>query len=209
MQTLKEAVHNFHSSFFGSSAELLDRLGRGDEWIAAIVTCSELGTATELAVKARPGELYIVQNFGNLVPGQQFDNGGGPTVSSIQYAINQLGVKHVIVSGHMKCRTVELLLKDAEAERYSHWLEQAGRTRQVISEQYDHLDAASRIRAACQEIVLVQLENLQSHPFIRQRLSDGELRWYAWIFDDETGQLFSYEPETGQFAKVNPRDETD
>ena len=103
------------------------------------------GAATELAVKARPGELYVVQNFGNLVPGQQFDNGGGPTVSSIQYAINQLGVKHVIVSGHMKYRTVELLPKNAEAEGFSHWLEQAGRTRKVISEQYDHLDAASRM----------------------------------------------------------------
>ena len=53
-----------------------------------------------------------------------------------------------------------------------------------------------------QENVLVQLENLRTHPAVAAALAAGELKLHAWMYKMETGDVFAYDPETGQFTPL-------
>ncbi|PJE01835.1 MAG: hypothetical protein CK429_35200 [Mycobacterium sp.] len=55
---------------------------------------------------------------------------------------------------------------------------------------------------AIQENVLVQLENLRTHPAVAAGLSRGELKLHGWVYKIETGQIFAYDPERGEFAAM-------
>jgi len=48
----------------------------------------------------------------------------------------------------------------------------------------------------------VQLENLRTHPIVLSRLSRGTLQLYGWVYKIETGQVFQYESESGQFLSI-------
>ncbi|MEM9657305.1 MAG: carbonic anhydrase, partial [Planctomycetota bacterium] len=50
--------------------------------------------------------------------------------------------------------------------------------------------------------VLVQLENLRSHPSVAAAIGRGELQVHGWLYKFETGQVFSFSPETNVFAQL-------
>ena len=62
-----------------------------------------------------------------------------------------------------------------EMPAVAKWLSHAEATRRIVKENYSHLDAASKVKAAIEENVLVQIENLRTHPSVAAKLSKGEL----------------------------------
>lgn len=54
--------------------------------------------------------------------------------------------------------------------------------------------------AAIEENVLSQIENLRSHPAVAEALGRGALTIHGWVYKFETGQVFSYAPDCGQFV---------
>jgi carbonic anhydrase len=56
--------------------------------------------------------------------------------------------------------------------------------------------------AAVQENVLVQLENLRSFDFVARRLDAGRLKMSGWVFRIATGDVFDYDPISGQFLRL-------
>ena len=78
-----------------------------------------------------------------------------------------------------------------------------GMTRRIIAENYSHLtDPQARLTATIEENVLVQLEHLRTHPSVAAALSRDALTLHAWVYKFETGQVFAYEPESGQFSSL-------
>ena len=84
----------------------------------------------------------------------------------------------------------------------SAWLSLAEATRRTVMENYSNLNEEQLLNVATQENVLVQLENLRTHPAVSARLSNGQLNLHAWTYKIETGQVFSYQPDEGQFLPL-------
>jgi carbonic anhydrase len=82
------------------------------------------------------------------------------------------------------------------------WLSHTEATRRVVKENYADLDEGQLLNIAIQENVLVQLENLRTHPAVASRLSHGELNLHGWTYKIETGEVFSYQPKEGQFLPL-------
>jgi carbonic anhydrase len=92
------------------------------------------------------------------------------------------------------------LLDDMPATRA--WLTHAETTRRMVRENYSHVDGAALLTAAVEENVLVQIEHLRTHPTVRSRLARAELSVHAWVYKIETGDVFQYDHETGQFEHL-------
>ena len=75
-------------------------------------------------------------------------------------------------------------------------------TRRIVKEKYPQLSNAELLNVAIQENVLVQLENLRTLPAVAAGLSRGELKLHGWVYKIETGQIFAYDPEHGQFVQL-------
>jgi carbonic anhydrase len=82
------------------------------------------------------------------------------------------------------------------------WLRHAESTRRIIKQNYSHLQGQALLTATVEENVLVQLENLRTHPAVAVALSGGNLTLHGWVYKIETGQVFAFDPELNQFLPL-------
>lgn len=205
MQKLVAGIHQFQANYFTSNRRLFERLAAsGQRPETLFITCSDSRVVPNLITTAAPGELFIVRNIGNIVPAVDRGMVGGVS-AAIEYAIELLQVSDVIVCGHTHCGAIEAILKP-EGVRHlpwvSRWLTLASSIPTLIDERYGHLEGEQRSTAAVQENVLAQLENLRSFEFVARRLEAGTLKMSGWVFKIATGDVFDYDPVSGQFLQL-------
>lgn len=203
MQKLIEGIHHFQSNLFTSQRALFERLADGQYPDALFITCSDSRINPNLITQTQPGDLFILRNAGNIIPPYGAANGGEG--ATIEFAVAGLGVEDIIVCGHSHCGAVKGLLqpetlKDMPA--VAEWLAHAEATRRIVREAYGDREGAALMTTAIEENVLVQLENLRTHPSVAAGLARGKVKLHAWVYKIETGQVFAYDPERGQFVPV-------
>lgn len=203
MQKLIEGIHHFQSSIFRSQRELFERLAHGQSPDALFITCSDSRINPNLITQTQPGELFILRNAGNIIPPHGAANGGEG--ATIEFAVAGLGVQDIIVCGHSHCGAIKGLLDPGslnDMPAVAAWLSHAEATRRIMREKYYDRAGAAQMTTAVEENVLVQLENLRTHPTIAAGLARDKLKLHAWVYKIETGQVFAYDPERGQFVPV-------
>ncbi len=203
VQKLVDGVHAFRSQYFASHRALFRRLAdRGQHPETLFITCSDSRVVPNLITSTEPGDLFIVRNVGNVVPHVTVPGG---TAAAIEYAVEVLGVSTVIVCGHTHCGAVNAILNPETMDRLpfvKRWLAQGERVRQIVAERYAHLDEPTRMLAAVQENVLVQLENLRAFPNVADRLDRGVLQMSGWVYEIAAGDVFEFDPSSGQFGPI-------
>jgi carbonic anhydrase len=208
VQKLVDGIHNFQTGVFGSQREFFEKLVAGQRPMALFITCSDSRILPNLITQTEPGELFIMRNAGNIVPPHGAGGGGGEA-ASIEFAVSVLDVPDIIVCGHTHCGAMKALmgppdaLNDMPATRA--WLGNAEATRRIVRDKYQHLEGARKLTACVEENVLVQLENLRTHPVIAAGMSQRKLNLHGWVYKFETGEVFAYEPEEGQFRPITAK----
>jgi carbonic anhydrase len=203
MQKLVAGLHKFQSEVFTSQRKLFERLADGQNPETLFITCSDSRVNPNLLTQTGPGDLFILRNAGNIVPPYSANSGG--EVATIEYAVAALGVRDIIVCGHSGCGAMKAVLEPQQASSLpavGTWLRYADSTRRIIEENYKHLEGEARLTATVEENVLVQLENLRTHPSVAARISKGDLNLHAWVYKIGTGEVFSYDPEQSQYVAV-------
>jgi carbonic anhydrase len=203
MQKLIDGIHAFRAETFENERERFERLAKGQSPETLFITCSDSRINPNLLTRSAPGELFILRNAGNIIPAYSGQSGG--EVATIEYAVKVLGVKDIIVCGHSHCGAMAGLLEPEKLDAVPNvaaWLKNADSTRTIIQENYKHLTGEARLKATIQENVLVQIENLRTHPAVASRLAGGSLRLHGWVYKFETGEVFAYDPRDGQYALV-------
>ncbi len=202
MQKLVQGIHHFQDHIFHSKKELFERLSGGQTPDALFITCSDSRINPNLITQTEPGELFIMRNAGNIIPPYGAANGG--EAATIEFAVQGLGIKDIIVCGHSHCGAIKGLMKPdslSDMPMVRQWLGHAEATRCIIEENYADYRYEDKLNIAVQENVLVQLEHLRTLPVVAARLMRGELNLHGWVYKFETGEVFSYEPGRGQFTK--------
>lgn len=205
MQKLVKGIHQFQTDVFSHNQQLFERLADGQSPLALFITCSDSRINPNLLTQTEPGELFILRNAGNIVPAYGTVHGG--EAATIEYAVAVLGVKDIVICGHSHCGAMAGLLKPDSLERLPSvrsWLTHAESTRRIIEENYTHItDGVARLTATVEENVLVQLENLRTHPTVAAALSRKALNVHGWVYKFETGQVFTFEPEGSEFVPLD------
>jgi carbonic anhydrase len=207
MQKLIAGLHEFQSKIFGTQQELFERLAAGQAPETLFVTCSDSRIDPCLLTQTAPGDLFIMRNAGNLVPPYGASMGG--EAATIEFAVAGLGVKDIIICGHSHCGAMKGLLNPPSARDFpalTQWLRHAESTRRVVQDKYICEEAhPDLLNVTIQENVLAQLENLRTHPVVASGLAQGKLKLHGWVYKFETGQVFGYEPDSGQFRRLGER----
>ncbi len=208
MQKLVEGIHQFQNGIFSSKQRLFEGLVDGQQPLTLFITCSDSRIDPSLLTQTEPGELFILRNAGNIVPPYGAVEGGA--AATIEYAVSVLGVNDIVICGHSHCGAMGGLLDQSQLEKLPAvraWLGHAESTHRIIEENYSHItDAAARLTATVEENVLVQLEHLRTHPTVAAALARKSLNLHGWVYKFETGQVFGYHPELGQFVPVGRTD---
>jgi carbonic anhydrase len=204
MQKLVEGIHAFQQNGFAHQKRLFERLSKGQQPIALFITCSDSRINPNLLTQTDPGELFIMRNAGNIVPPYGAVRGG--EAATIEYAVSVLKVKDVIICGHSHCGAMDAMLKPETVEELpavKDWLSHAEATARIIKENYGHItNDQAKLTAAVEENVLVQLENLRTHPSVAAAMMRGDVKIHGWVYKFESGQVFAYQPDHGQFLNI-------
>jgi carbonic anhydrase len=204
MQKLVEGIHHFRAHVFRRQRELFQRLADGQHPVALFITCSDSRINPNLLTQTDPGELFILRNAGNIVPPHGAARGGEG--ATIEFAVAGLGIKDIIVCGHSQCGAMKSLLAPEtlrDLPSMAAWLGHAEATRWIIRDKYPGLPGHDLLTAAVQENVLVQMENLRTHPAVAAGLARGGLKLHGWVYVIEAGEVFAHDPERGQFLSLS------
>jgi len=208
VQKLEAGIHHFQANYFSSNRRLFERLAEtGQSPETLFITCCDSRVVPTLITNAAPGELFIVSNVGNIVPSLERGVLGGVS-AAIEFAVEMLEVNQVIVCGHTNCGAIDAILNPERFKNLplvARWLGDSARIPKLIEDRYGNLEGEARRTAAVQENVLVQLENLRTFDFVNRRLESGALTMNGWVFHIATGDIFDYDPVSGQFLQVTTR----
>ena len=203
MQKLIEGIHHFQRESFLPLQGLFEQLVKGQHPETLFITCSDSRIDPNLLTRSKPGDLFILRNAGNIIPPYGAGNGG--EAATVEFAVEALGVKDIIICGHSHCGAIQGLLHPeqiASLPAVSSFLSHAEATRRIMRDSYTHLDGDRLLTAAVEENVLVQLENLRTHPTVGLRLVRGDLHLHGWVYKIETGEVFAYDVGKAQFLKL-------
>ena len=206
LQKLIEGVHYFQNVGFAQQRDLFERLAGGQQPEACFITCSDSRIDPNLITNAKPGQLFIVRNAGNVVPCYGTDNNG--ELAAVEFAVKVLGVKDIIVCGHTQCGAMKGVLDKASLTgmpTLKSWLKHCDATAEIISDHYMHLDGNELLTATAEENVLCQLEHLRTLPVVASRVSRGLVTLHGWMYSFETGEVFVYDSTSKQFEPLGQR----
>lgn len=197
-------LNDFQENYFKAHQDLFERLSQGQTPEILFITCSDSRIDPNLLTQTLPGELFIIRNLGNIIPPYGALNSEG---AGIEYAIQALDIKEIVVCGHSHCGSMKGLLKlqslSDEMPLVYDWLKHfAEATRLILRDNYHGYSEEELLKIAIQTNVLTQVENLENYPAIRTRLHANKLHLHAWVYEIETGQITAYDASKGQFVPL-------
>jgi carbonic anhydrase len=190
MKRLIDGALRFQGEVFQEHRDLFRELATGQQPEVLLLTCSDSRVAPEMMWQAKPGDIFVCRNAGNIAPPYS-DHSGGVT-ATIEYAVSALNVRHIIVCGHSDCGAMKALLHPEKLHgmpAVKSWLHNAARAEMVVRENHPELDEAAKLDALIEENVLAQLDNLRTHPCVASRLKSNSISLHGWVYDIQSGQI--------------------
>lgn len=169
-----------------------------------VIGCGDSRVAPETIFDADPGEIFVIRNIANLVPPCEPDTETSfhGTSAAIEFGVNALKVKHIVVLGHANCGGVSAFANDAaplsKRDFIGKWMSQIAPVAQRVGPPTpDRQDWIRRLEWA---VVEYSLNNLMTFPAVREAVDEGTLTLHGAYFGVGTGVLFIRDPATGKFV---------
>ncbi|HVI61160.1 MAG TPA: carbonic anhydrase [Bradyrhizobium sp.] len=178
---------------------------RGQSPEVMVIGCCDSRVSPEVIFDARPGELFVVRNIANLVPVYAPDGGTHGVSAALEYAVQVLRVKHIVVLGHAQCGGVRAFIDKIEplspGDFIGKWMSMFVKPGEVVEQRPQETiqDFATRIEKAS---VFRSLENLTTFPCIQILVDRGKLQLHGAYFGVAEGSLFVLDKATREFRSV-------
>ncbi|MGA7389514.1 MAG: carbonic anhydrase [Pseudolabrys sp.] len=176
-----------------------------------VIGCCDSRVSPEVIFDARPGELFIVRNIGNLVPPYTPDGAQRAVSAALEFAVQALKVKHIVVLGHAQCSGIRAFAEETEplspGDFIGHWMALIAPAAAAVGPRGDR-PLGHYLTQLEQASVVKTLDNLMTFPWIRTLVERGALTLHAAYFGVATGQLSVRDPTTGKFVQVAADDYT-
>lgn len=212
-EELSEGYRAFYFSHLRRERERYEQLAEsGQKPQTMIIACCDSRAGPETIFDAVPGQFFIVRNVANVMPPfepSQYHHG---TSAALEFAVQELRVKHILVMGHGRCGGVTAFRKQMEGSKseplspgdfIGRWI---GLLKPVAQDiRCDDPEAeAARQKAFEEANVRNSIQNLKSFPCVKILLERKQIALHGAWFDIATGELSVMDPESGDFVVCNP-----
>ena len=205
---LVQRYHSWKTTTYAENRASHERLANeGQRPQTMIIGCCDSRVDLNAIFCTELGEVFIHRNVANLVPPHQPDGEHHGTSAAVEYAVEELGVAHLVVIGHTNCGGVKACYemcsgRAPELEREESYV---GRWMDILAPAFAHLpegDEAQRIEALERATVIKSLENLITYPFVDQAMNEGRLEIHGAVAHIDDGGLEVYDAAGRAFAPV-------
>jgi carbonic anhydrase len=170
-----------------------------------VISCCDSRVAPEVIFDAHPGELFVVRNVANLVPPYAPTGLTHGVSAALEFAVQELRVKYVVVMGHSHCGGIRTYVEHKErldpGDFIDNWITLIAPAAKFIGDE-ERPASADYLRRLERESIVTTLGNLLSFPWIRSRVEGGNLQLLGAYFDVGTGGLEVYDSVSARFIPV-------
>lgn len=161
-----------------------------------------------LITNTGPGELFVIRNIANIVPPYRVGQDYLATTSAIEYALNSLRIKNIVVCGHSNCGGCNALYySDEELDKIPNvkkWLTMLDPIKRDVTI-FARDDIAMRSWLTEKLNLVNSLQNIFTYPGVQEALDEGRLEVHAWYYIIETGEIYEYDFKTKIFKLIQNR----
>ncbi len=204
IKELFDGAKKFQKKKFRKDEPLYRKLSKKQEPPSLFITCSDSRVNPYLITGASPGDLFVIRNIANIVPlyGQSSDFPS--TSSSIEYAVNVLKVKNIVICGHSDCGGCKALFLEnfKELPYTKKWLKLLSPLKSKFKELNKKKDYPKNSKKVEQENIILQIENLLTYPFINEKYRKNNISIYGWYYDIGRGLIYNYDKNNSTFNKI-------
>ena len=163
-----------------------DDLSKGQSPLFLWIGCADSRVPAEEITHADPGEIFVHRNVANMVVHTDMN-----LLSVLQYAVEVLKIKHIIICGHYNCGGVKAAMTNKDFGLINKWLRNI---KEVYEKHYDELHAIeneqSRFNAMVELNVKEQIQNLAKTSIVQKAWKNSQLpHLHGWVFDIHKGEI--------------------
>lgn len=177
--------------------DYFEELGRGQSPELLYIGCADSRVTAEELMGATPGEVFVHRNIANMVISIDLN-----VMSVINYAVDHLKVKHVIVCGHYACGGVKAAMQSADLGILNPWLRNI---RDVYRLHRNELNAIENEDERYDKLVELNVKeqcvNLIKTAAVQKAIRKRGLKVHGWVFDVHTGKLIDLNIDFEKYLK--------
>ena len=171
-----------------------------------VIGCCDSRVAPEVIFDANPGELFVTRNIANLVPPYTPDGAQRAVSAALEFAVQALRVKHIVVLGHAQCGGIKAYAEPgaplSPGDFIGSWMEIIAPAAKALGAAEQFKSHAEYIQALELAAIEATLNNLMTFTCVRILVERGKLKLHGAYFGVAKGELSMRDPETGKFARV-------
>lgn len=183
---IREGLTKFLESVQPNMQTVYSELENGQSPETLFITCSDSRISPNLITQTDPGEIFVIRNAGNIVP--KPGTGELAVEGTIEYAVQALKVKNIVVCGHAQCGAVGGLLNLDSLETLPavrDWVKKS----EAVLERVADCDEASKGSEAIKANVMLQLEHLMEYDYVKAAVDKGDLELHGIVYNFGSGEV--------------------
>lgn len=204
VKKLIEGYKRFYKeNFITNKNDLFKGVQKSQNPKTLIISCSDSRVDPAILTNAEIGDIFVIRNVANIVPPYQpeWDSKHG-TSAAIEFAVNYLNVKHIVVLGHSDCGGIKALVDnnidmDDKFSFITDWI----RTYEDIKTKIPK-DTTDKYLFCEQEGIKSSLRNLMTFPWIKEKVKNDNLHLHGWYFSINDASLAVLDEKNGTFDKI-------
>ncbi|HAW13650.1 MAG TPA: carbonate dehydratase [Cellvibrionales bacterium] len=192
MKTLQHLFDNnaaWAEKIKASDPKFFDRLSEQQTPDYLWIGCSDSRVPATQIINLPPGEVFVHRNIANVVVHNDTN-----CLSVIQFAVEVLKVKHIIVCGHYGCGGVKAAVEDQDHGLINEWLAHIKEVKQKHLAELTELSAEQKNNRMCELNVIEQVKHVSETAAVQQAWKNGNaVSIHGWIYDISDGILHDLE----------------
>jgi carbonic anhydrase len=166
-------------------SEYFNKLGKGQNPELLYIGCSDSRVTAEEIMGAGPGDVFVHRNIANMVISTDLN-----VMSVVNYAVEHLGVNHIVVCGHYACGGVQAAMKSADLGILNPWLRNIRDVYRLHKEELNSIKHENKKYDRLVELnVQEQCINLIKTATVQKAYKKRGIKVHGWVMDVHSGQL--------------------
>ncbi len=182
---------------------------KGQKPETMIIACCDSRSAPETIFGAAPGEMFVVRNVANIMPPYEQNGDYHGTSAALEFAVQELRVKHIVVMGHGRCGGISAFRNQMTGEtntplspgdfigKWISLLEPVAKNLKCTG-----AETAAELQYKLEEESIRQsIAHLKTFPCVSILLEREQIGLHGAWFDISTGELWTMDSKTGVFEQ--------
>jgi carbonic anhydrase len=197
---LLEGNKKFIEGALAEDPQYFDKLANGQKPPILWIGCADSRVPANQITNTAPGEIFVHRNIANMVIHSDMN-----MLSVLDYAVNVLKVKHVIVTGHYGCGGVNAAMSNNQFGLIDNWLRHIKDVYRLHADELDAIaDETERSNRLVELNVVENVNNLCKTSIVQNAWKNGqELAVHGWVYSLSTGVINDMKVSTSSNEKMD------